>query len=297
MSSPKVLVIDDSNVARITLQEFLEPAGYTIDLAKDGDEAWDILQKNPTKYMTILLDRLMPKMDGMDLLKEIKKHDQLKKIPVIMQTAKNLNVDIEEGIRAGAYYYLTKPYTSKNVRLITAAAIDHYLTFENAIGGVVGDVTDRNPVQTKKYTFTSIEDVRALAKILSEQCPDPAKAFGGLWELLLNAVEHGNLGISYSEKSNLMEEDIWEKEIARRLTMPEYASKTATAYISRKGEEIHFLITDQGNGFDWEPYLEISAERAFDSHGRGIAMSKGMSFDKLEYYGKGNEVLAVINTA
>ena len=297
MSSPLILVVDDSMVARITLQEYLEPAGYTIDLAKDGAEAWEILNKNPEKYMTILLDRVMPKIDGMELLEKIKNHDQLQKIPVIMQTAKSSKIDIQEGISAGAYYYLTKPYTSKNVRLITAAAIDHFLTFETSNSGVIGESGKRKLVDTKKYTFTSIEDVRALAKILSEQCPDPAKAFGGLWELLLNAVEHGNLGITYQEKSDLLEEDLWEKELNRRLALPEYSSKTATAYITGKGDEIHFLITDQGDGFDWEPYLEISPERAFDTHGRGIAMSRGMSFQRLEYLGKGNEVLAVISTA
>jgi CheY-like chemotaxis protein len=297
MTIPSVLIVDDSNVARLTLQEYLKPAGYSLDLAADGAEAWELLNKNPEKYMAILLDRVMPKMDGMELLKEIKNHDRLKRVPVIMQTAKTLKCEIEEGIVAGAYYYLTKPYTSDNVKLITAAAVENFLSFESPSGGADGRPAERRPVETNKYIFSTLEDVRTLSKILSQQCPDPVKAAAGLWELLLNAVEHGNLGISYKEKSNLLEEDLWEKEVNRRLTLPEYASKTGAAYISRKADEIHFRITDQGKGFDWEPYLEISPERAFDAHGRGIAMSKSMSFDKLEYYGRGNEVLAVVSTA
>ncbi|HLD95062.1 MAG TPA: response regulator, partial [Alphaproteobacteria bacterium] len=51
-------------------------------------------------------------------------------------------------------------------------------------------------------------------------------------------------------------------------------------------------IKDQGNGFDWKKYLELSPERATDPHGRGIAMAKTLSFSRLEYQGCGNEVVA-----
>jgi hypothetical protein len=53
-------------------------------------------------------------------------------------------------------------------------------------------------------------------------------------------------------------------------------------------------ITDQGNGFDWQAYVEFSPERVFDLHGRGIAMSKVISFDSLEYLGKGNSVVTTV---
>jgi hypothetical protein len=55
---------------------------------------------------------------------------------------------------------------------------------------------------------------------------------------------------------------------------------------------VSFDIADQGDGFDWQKYLEISPERAFDPHGRGVAMSRMMSFDTLEYIGSGNRVIA-----
>jgi len=50
------------------------------------------------------------------------------------------------------------------------------------------------------------------------------------------------------------------------------------------------LITDQGDGFDWQPYLDIDPARAFASHGRGIALSRKLSFTSLEYLGSGNQV-------
>ncbi|MBF0127452.1 MAG: response regulator, partial [Magnetococcales bacterium] len=51
---------------------------------------------------------------------------------------------------------------------------------------------------------------------------------------------------------------------------------------------------DQGVGFDWQSYMEFNASRAFDNHGRGIAMAKGLSFDRVEYRGRGNEVMVTV---
>jgi hypothetical protein len=62
-----------------------------------------------------------------------------------------------------------------------------------------------------------------------------------------------------------------------------------------KGTEAFVVkITDQGDGFAWGKYLEFDPARAFDFHGRGIAISKVWCFDKLEYLGKGNSVVATV---
>jgi len=65
--------------------------------------------------------------------------------------------------------------------------------------------------------------------------------------------------------------------------------------MNRYDGEIEFIIQDQGDGFDWQNYLDISPERAFDSHGRGIAMACMYSFDKVEYHGNGNMVSAIVS--
>ena len=85
------------------------------------------------------------------------------------------------------------------------------------------------------------------------------------------------------------------EEMDRRLVDPDFARRIATVEFVRNAGELRFIIRDQGKGFDWQQYLEMSPERAFDTHGRGIAMSKLLSFDKLEYRGCGNEVEGVVN--
>ena len=59
--------------------------------------------------------------------------------------------------------------------------------------------------------------------------------------------------------------------------------------------EVWYRIVDEGDGFDWTRYLDFDPARAFDPHGRGIAVARLSSFDALEYIGKGNLVIATVN--
>lgn len=144
------------------------------------------------------------------------------------------------------------------------------------------------------FTVRTLEEARSLAKQLALLCPNPDTAIIGLVELLINAVEHGNLEITYEYKSHLQDTDGWGTEVEKRLSLPENRAKRVTLQMWRSDTEIRFLISDQGKGFDWHPFLDIDTDRLLDTHGRGIAMAKSMSFDRLEYQGNGNRVLAVI---
>ena len=86
-----------------------------------------------------------------------------------------------------------------------------------------------------------------------------------------------------------------EHVIAKRLADPLYASRVVTAHFARHSDRLTLQIADQGNGFEWRKYLDFDPERAFDTHGRGIAMANKVSFDQIEYCGNGNRVLAVLN--
>ena len=76
----------------------------------------------------------------------------------------------------------------------------------------------------------------------------------------------------------------------KRLDMPEYRDRKVTVKMHKNKQNIDFVICDEGEGFDFSGFLEMDPQRAFDNHGRGIAMSRLLSFDYLEYLGKGNEV-------
>ena len=147
-----------------------------------------------------------------------------------------------------------------------------------------------------EFCFRSLNDGRNLAVMLANACPDPDNVVLGLTELIINAVEHGNLGIGYKEKSRLNANGGWENEISRRLALPSNKDKCVTIEFTKNHKEIEFLITDEGAGFDWEEYMKISPNRAFDNHGRGIAMANLISFNHIEYLESGNKVCVTVPT-
>jgi CheY-like chemotaxis protein len=289
-----ILAVDDHYANLILIRDFLKDSAYNIHSAQDGDEAWSMLSESPHLYAAVLLDRMMPKMDGLTVLEKMKSHDVLKQIPVIFQTSMKREEEIAEGIRAGAYFYLAKPLKKKILVAIVNAAVYEFKKYRALTKRSV-EITDAvRYLKNGCFEFRTLEEGGKLSTLIGSICPGREHVIVGLWELIVNAVEHGNLGIKYEEKSKLNELDQWEIEVKRRLSLPEYASKTVSLQVERKGDEIHFIIQDQGKGFDWKRFMTLSTERAFDNHGRGIAMANTLSFDRIEYQGCGNRVLAVV---
>jgi anti-sigma regulatory factor (Ser/Thr protein kinase) len=132
--------------------------------------------------------------------------------------------------------------------------------------------------------------------MLAGACPDPERVVIGLTELLLNAIEHGNLGITYDEKTRLNTRESWQAEIKARLALPENRNKCVDFRFERLPTEIRFTIRDEGKGFDWRRFIQIDPRRAFDTHGRGIVMARSFSFSSVDYNELGNEVVARVAT-
>ena len=164
--------------------------------------------------------------------------------------------------------------------------------------GTVEDITARkqtiaNTMQLLRHGRFELHtptEARSLAELLAHAFPDPSRTQLGLTELLVNGVEHGNLEISYAEKSLLLEEDRLDDEMSRRLALPENLPKRVRVSMDRKETELEMTIADDGKGFDWSRYLTLDDMPSDESHGRGIAMSKCISFDRLEYRDPGNQV-------
>ena len=87
---------------------------------------------------------------------------------------------------------------------------------------------------------------------------------------------------------------MWQEEVERRLALSENQNKFAYLSFEFIDSTIKVNIKDQGKGFDWKKYLEIASDRATDPHGRGIATSKMVSFNTMEYLGCGNEVVCSV---
>ena len=146
-----------------------------------------------------------------------------------------------------------------------------------------------------KFEFTNLNQADALAAVLAQSCPNPDKIIMGISELLINAIEHGNLAITYEEKSELTMKGDWKSEVSKRLADEKYSSRIAKVDLVRDKEKISITIEDEGAGFNWQKYMEFDPARAFDAHGRGIATANQICFDSLEYKGRGNIVIVTVN--
>ncbi len=287
--NPKVLAVDDEEFNLDLLTIHLSGAGYEVIEARDGLTALEKLEAHPG-VEAIVLDRMMPKMDGMAFLARIKADPRFKEIPVVMQTAAAASTQVLEGIQAGVYYYLTKPYDDEVLLSIVGSALKDGQNKKEMKEAVRGQRRMLGMMEHSVFRFRTLEEAKTLAYCISACFPEPERAVYGLNELLVNSIEHGNLGITYAEKTKLVVAGRWLEEVERRLAAPEYCEKAARLTFEAARDSVSVHIKDEGKGFDWNKYLEISAERASDPHGRGIASSRMLSFHSVEYLGAGNEV-------
>jgi len=292
-----VLVVDDESINLEIIEEFLSLENLSLCMVEDGSDAWERLEHEPELYDVVLLDRMMPGMDGMEILVRMKNHQKLNNIPVILQTAKASRQDIIEGISAGAYYYLTKPFGEELLRSIVRTAIEDKLRYNLLTDGLEQTSRGLSSLDEARFIIRTIVEANDVARILAKTCTCPAKAVIGISELLINAIEHGNLKIGYEEKTRLMMSGRWINEINKRLELPEYKHKTVTVSVTRQSNMVKILIEDEGDGFEWKKYLELDPQRVFDIHGRGIAIAKLTSFESINYFGSGNKVELLLQGA
>jgi len=288
---PHILIVDDEPFNIEIISELLEEeGGYRISSAENGEVALALMLDSPEDFDVILLDRMMPKMNGMEVLNNMKQNEYLQHCPVIFQTAKTSSKDIAEGLQAGAHYYLTKPFDEEVLLSVVKTAVQDGSKFKQAIVDLDKNQNLMGLLHSACFEFKTIEDARNLASLLSHVYPDPTVVIMGLTELMINAIEHGNLAISYDEKTKLNEQGTWLEEVNRRLTLSENMAKYALVEINYFAADIQLTITDCGQGFNWGSYLDFCPERVMDNHGRGIAMANQMSFTEVNYKGKGNIV-------
>ena len=110
--SANILLVDDNPKY---LKDALPFYGYNVDTAQNGVQALNMLEKTPEKYDLVLLDVMMPEMNGWETLKFIRKNKDTKYIPVIMITAVNEEQKMITGLKTGADDYIVKPFILPNL--------------------------------------------------------------------------------------------------------------------------------------------------------------------------------------
>lgn len=288
-----VLVVDDDPLCRTMIRHMLEPDNIMVIETDSIESTWELLAANTlVDFDVILLDRNLPDGDGLDLLSRLQQSSKLKMLPVIIQSGLRSSDEISNGIsiNKGAYHYLEKPYRREMLRTLIRIAVRESKERHFLVSKIEKDIDSFAFMTRSEYEIRTLNDARVLTPFLAKLFPNPESASSGIVELLINAIEHGNLDIGYQRKSELLEQNMWLHEIERRMALPEYAQRKVQVRVERQHDRIILEIADQGSGFDWHKFDTIPEDRLFDLHGRGIALARNSSFDGMAYSPIGNVV-------
>ncbi|HEY9622131.1 MAG TPA: response regulator [Crinalium sp.] len=118
----QILVVDDVLDNLSLLQTFLQAEGYTVEMASDGALAWDKMKAAPPDL--VLLDIMMPNMDGYELTRKIRRDDQLRSIPVVLITA-HVEACRIKGLAVGATDFIRKPIDFDDLTIRVKAILEH----------------------------------------------------------------------------------------------------------------------------------------------------------------------------
>ena len=170
-----ILVVDDEERMRKLIKDFLTNKGYHILEAEDGEKALEIYQENKSKIMLVLLDVMMPKLDGWSVLRQIRQEN--KELPIIMLTARGEEQDELFGFELGVDEYISKPFSPK----ILVARVEAIL---KRTGKNEKEIKDLGGIQIDKEGRTVSVDGKPIELSLRE------------YELLLYLVQNENIALS-----------------------------------------------------------------------------------------------------
>lgn len=223
MEKIKILVVDDESRMRKLVRGFLEREGFEVLEAGDGVEAMDLFYEEK-EVALVILDVMMPKMDGWQTLREIRQTSQ---VPVIMLTARSEERDELQGFKLGVDEYISKPFSPK----ILVARVEAVLRRSHAVG--VGEVLEAGGITVDKAAHQ--------VKIDGKEIDLSFKEF----ELMAYFVE--NQGIALSREKIL--NNVWNYDyFGDARTIDTHVKKLR----SKMGEKGNYIKTIWGMGYKFE---------------------------------------------
>ena len=243
------------------------------------------------RISAIVTSLSLPDMQGIDFLRLLKRNLSWNYIPTIVITHDINEKNLVESMNAGAFYYLEKPFGEQVFSSVVNKAIKDYTTYVYYLSKAQ-NVHISRLVTHGSFSFRTFKEGYEVADWLASLCSGKSRddIVVGFIELLINAVEHGNLDVGYEEKTILMKKGNYLDCLVERLELPEYKDRFVKVDFEKNQDELRVTIIDQGKGFDYKKYLVMDKKRMFHSHGKGIIMASNLYFNQLEYNESGNAV-------
>ena len=219
-----ILVVDDEERMRKLIKDFLTNKGYHILEAEDGEKALEIYQENKSKIMLILLDVMMPKLDGWSVLRQIRQEN--KELPIIMLTARGEEQDELFGFELGVDEYISKPFSPK----ILVARVEAIL---KRTGKNEKEIKELGEIQIDKEGRTVSVDGKPIELSLRE------------YELLLYLVQNENIALSRDKILN----NVWNYDYYGDTRTIDSHVKKIRHKLGKKGK---YIKTIRGIGYKFE---------------------------------------------
>ena len=219
-----ILVVDDEERMRKLIKDFLTNKGYHILQAEDGEKALEIYQENKSKIMLVLLDVMMPKLDGWSVLRQIRQEN--KELPIIMLTAWGEEQDELFGFELGVDEYISKPFSPK----ILVARVEAIL---KRTGKNEKEIKDLGGIQIDKEGRTVSVDGKPIELSLRE------------YELLLYLVQNENIALSRDKILN----NVWNYDYYGDTRTIDSHVKKIRHKLGKKGK---YIKTIRGIGYKFE---------------------------------------------
>lgn len=218
-----ILIVDDESRMRKLIKDFLLAKGYSILEAEDGEKALQIFEENSEKISLILLDVMMPKLDGWSVLRQIR---QTSKVPIIMLTARGEEQDELFGFELGVDEYISKPFSPK----ILVARVEAIL---KRTQGDTKEIKDFGGIEIDKKGRTVTVDGKVLELSLRE------------YELLVYLVENENIALSRDKILN----NVWNYDYYGDSRTIDSHIKKIRHKLGKKGK---YIKTIRGVGYKFE---------------------------------------------
>lgn len=287
----KILIVEDDKDARMVLATLAQYEGHEVRFADDGGSGlklFDAFQPD-----LVLSDIFMPVMDGLQLLERIRKKSD--DTIVVITTAFGSADYTLQALRLRANDYLLKPLLPQEI----IACIKKY---SNVIAARTVEEEVVGMILNRRLTMKLDNNLEMLGRVANRLIKETECRLSrhsrlgvrlGLLEILTNAIEHGNLGISYQEKSAAMEAGPHElsRLLAERMAVPEAQTRSILVEFSMDKNQCEWIITDDGDGFDSSAIPDpCDPANIMVKHGRGILLAR-FNFDEVLFQEKGNQVV------
>ena len=223
MDNNYILVVDDEARMRKLIKDFLAAKGYNILEAADGEEALKVFEENSNKIVLILLDVMMPKLDGWSVLRQIR---QTSKVPIIMLTARGEEQDELFGFELGVDEYISKPFSPK----ILVARVEAILKR-----------TAKDDKQVKDYGGIEINKEGRTVKVDGKQIELSLREY----ELLTYLVDNENIALSRDKILN----NVWNYDYYGDSRTIDSHIKKIRHKLGKKGK---YIKTMRGVGYKFE---------------------------------------------